>query len=174
MLVVLLGTGCTGLQGPGRRVVTDVGYGTRAGGAVGAFQYRPDEAGYWGATNVKYDGGAAGTDYTGVLPPGGFPGDERVGTSEHLLGLGAGATYQPHERIGLHAGISLQLATTYFEYYDPTLILDPSGRYHVRAAEDVLFGLVLGTHLLLTPELSLGARYDSALESGVFSLGFSF
>jgi hypothetical protein len=173
-LLALASTGCTGLQGPGRRVVIDAGYGADAGGALGAFLYRPEEVGYWGTMNLKYDGGPRGTDYTGVLPPGGFPGDERIGTSEHLLGTGLGATYQAHERLGLFAGVSMQLLTTYFEYFDPTLILDPQGEYHVRADEEVLLGLVLGTHLLLTPELALGGRYDTALGSAVVSLGFSF
>jgi hypothetical protein len=173
-IALLLGGSCIGAQGPGSRAVVDLGYGPDAGGALGAFLYRDEGAGLWGTMNVKYDGGPEGTDYTGVLPPGGFPGDERTGASEHVLGAGFGGTWRAHERLGLFAGLSTQLLTTYFEYRDPTLILDPQGEYHVRADEEVLFGLVLGAHLLLTPELSLGGRYDTAFGSGVVSLGFSF
>lgn len=170
-LALSLFAGCQADK-PGRSVL-DVGTGSGTRFAFGGFRYLDEGRGGYVAMHGDL-GEGAGTNYDGVLGVGGFPGDDKTGEVTRPIGISGGITYRAHEKIGVFVGGALTLFTTYYNYYDPLHILDPSGEYNVTGEEETKAGLEIGAHFFLSDRYALGIRKDLAADITMFTIGFSF
>ncbi|MBM4048244.1 MAG: hypothetical protein FJ279_24335 [Planctomycetes bacterium] len=127
--------------------------------------------------------GPRGTDYSDILGPDGFPGDDLTGTYDvFLLGFVVGIelwTAKPvpmsqvdgfRPSLGLVLGTSHQEWEYWNEFYDPSHILDPSGYYKCKRGSDKALGFEYGVALAISPFVF---RYTEDSELGSrYSLGF--
>ena len=163
--------GCQ-MDKPGKTVF-DVGTGSGTRFAVGGFHYLDEGRGAYAAMHGDL-GEGAGTNYDGILGSGGFPGDTKTGEVTRPLGLSGGLTYRAHEKLGVFLGGAFTTLTTYYNFYDPMHILDPSGNYNVTGEEETRMGLEFGAHIFISERHALGIRKDVASDITMFTLGFSF
>ncbi|MDA9860399.1 hypothetical protein N9C81_00855 [Planctomycetota bacterium] len=157
---------------PGRRLL-EIGTGSDTTIAFGAFEYLEEGVGVYAAMHGSL-GEGSGTNYDGIIASGGFPGDSKTGETTVPTGLSAGITHRIGEKFGVFAGPSLTLLTTYYNYYDNTLILDSSGNYNITGEEETKAGLEVGAHFFLNDRHALGVRQDLGTNTTIISIGFNF
>jgi hypothetical protein len=124
-----------------------------------------------------------GTDYSDILGPGGFPGDDLTGQYDvFLLGFVGGVELWSDKPIsfsavtgfrpsfGCFAGVSHIEGEFWNEYYDPMHILDASGYYKCKSGSHKEVGFEYGIGLAVSPlvlryskDTSLGERYQLGL-----------
>jgi len=167
-IVAVVVSGC---NTPVMKSVKDLGVGGKTI-SIGYTGYAEDRISYFVSGEGKF-GGGRGEDYTGIIGPGGFPGDPFIESENSYYGMSFGGTYLVKKRIGLFVGIGAGLTTEWCTYYDPSHILDLSGYYHVECDSGSEAGLVYGAHVFLNEKWVLGYEKNEALDNALWSIGLS-